>query len=56
MHQTRLRLSIGNCTLQRSHREAVTHHRSIYSPPYNFAGWIWLLRSHEQYQRFRTGS
>jgi hypothetical protein len=37
VHQTRLRLSICDGKLQRSHREAATHQRSIHSPPYNLA-------------------
>ena len=37
VHQTRLRLPVCDCTLQRSHSEAATHHRSIHSPPYNLA-------------------
>jgi hypothetical protein len=37
VHQTRLRLSICDRTLQRSHCEPATYHRSIHSPPYNLA-------------------
>jgi len=37
MHQSRLRLAICDCMLQRSYREAATHHRSLHRPPDNLA-------------------